>query len=333
MGTASLYSYSSLLVKGLQLAKTGRQLKKGFSRSLSNEVTGPSYTKRALASNGVETLAGIGGYLSHLLSQFKFIDVLRLIVDIAIVSYVIYRFLLLIRGTRAVQLLKGLAMLVVASVVAEKLQLTVINWILTQLRLVIVVALPVVFQPELRRALEQLGRGKFFARPFNLLGTEDMAKVINEVVRAVQVLAKGKTGALIVMERETGLNDYIETGIRVDGVISAELLINFFVPLTPFHDGAAIIRGDRVVAAGCFLPLSDSPYLSKQLGTRHRAALGLSEISDAVVIVVSEETGAVSVAEGGKLTRFLDEKNLRELLQNLLLPQSNHGSSFWPWRS
>ncbi|HBT48018.1 MAG TPA: TIGR00159 family protein [Peptococcaceae bacterium] len=278
-------------------------------------------------------MAGIGGYLSHLLSQFKFIDVLRLIVDIAIVSYVIYRFLLLIRGTRAVQLLKGLAMLVVASVVAEKLQLTVINWILTQLRLVIVVALPVVFQPELRRALEQLGRGKFFARPFNLLGTEDMAKVINEVVRAVQVLAKGKTGALIVMERETGLNDYIETGIRVDGVISAELLINFFVPLTPFHDGAAIIRGDRVVAAGCFLPLSDSPYLSKQLGTRHRAALGLSEISDAVVIVVSEETGAVSVAEGGKLTRFLDEKNLRELLQNLLLPQSNHGSSFWPWRS
>ncbi|GFN22002.1 membrane protein [Thermanaeromonas sp. C210] len=278
-------------------------------------------------------MAGVGWYLSHLLSRLNFVDVLRLIVDIALVSYVIYRFLLLIRGTRAVQLLKGLAMLVVASVVAEKLQLTVINWILTQLRLVIVVALPVVFQPELRRALEQLGRGKFFARPFTLLGTEDMARVITEVVRAVQVLAKGKTGALIVMERETGLNDYIETGIRVDAVISAELLINLFVPLTPFHDGAAIIRGDRVVAAGCFLPLSDSPYLSKQLGTRHRAALGLSEISDAVVIVVSEETGAVSVAEGGKLTRFLDEKNLRELLQSLLLPQSNHGSSFWPWRS
>lgn len=278
-------------------------------------------------------MAGVGWYLSHLLSRLNFVDVLHLIVDIALVSYVIYRFLLLIRGTRAVQLLKGLAMLVVASVVAEKLQLTVINWILTQLRLVIVVALPVVFQPELRRALEQLGRGKFFARPFTLLGTEDMARVITEVVRAVQVLAKGKTGALIVMERETGLNDYIETGIRVDAVISAELLINLFVPLTPFHDGAAIIRGDRVVAAGCFLPLSDSPYLSKQLGTRHRAALGLSEISDAVVIVVSEETGAVSVAEGGKLTRFLDEKNLRELLQSLLLPQSNHGSSFWPWRS
>lgn len=137
----------------------------------------------------------------------------------------------------------------------------------------------------------------------------------------------------MVIERETGLNDYIETGIRVDAVVSAELLINLFVPLTPFHDGAAIIRGDRVVAAGCFLPLSDSPYLSKQLGTRHRAALGISEISDAVVIVVSEETGAVSVAEGGRLIRFLDEKNLREVLQSLLLPQSNHSPFFWPWRS
>lgn len=267
------------------------------------------------------------------LAELNFIDVLRLIIDIVIVSYVIYRFLLLIKGTRAVQLLKGLAVLVVASVMAEKLQLTTINWLLSQLRLVIVVALPVVFQPELRRALEQLGRGKFFARPFTLLGTEDMARVINELVRAVQVLAKGKTGALIVVERETGLNDYIETGIRVDALVSAELLINLFVPLTPFHDGAAIVRGDRVVAAGCFLPLSDSPYLSKQLGTRHRAALGISEISDAVVIVVSEETGAVSVAEGGKLTRFLDEKNLRELLQSLLLPQSTHTSFFWPWRS
>lgn len=267
------------------------------------------------------------------LAELNFWDVLRLIVDIAIVSYVIYRFLLLIRGTRAVQLLKGLAVLVVASVVAEKLQLTTITWLLSQLRLVIVVALPVVFQPELRRALEQLGRGKFFARPFRLLGTEDMARVISELVRATQVLAKGKTGALIVVERETGLNDYIETGIRVDAVVSAELLINLFVPLTPFHDGAAIIRGDRVIAAGCFLPLSDSPYLSKQLGTRHRAALGISEISDAVVIVVSEETGAISVAEGGRLTRFLDERNLRELLQSLLLPQSNHSSFFWPWRS
>ncbi|PRR72532.1 diadenylate cyclase CdaA [Neomoorella humiferrea] len=275
---------------------------------------------------------GLAALWRYILS-LNIIDFLRITLDISIVAFVIYKFIMLIRGTRAVQLIKGLVVLVVASVIAERLNLTTINWLLSQLRLVIVVALPVVFQPELRRALEQLGRGKFFARPLTTLGAEDMEKLISELVRAVQVLAKNRTGALIVIERETGLNDYIETGIRVDGVVSAELLINIFVPLTPFHDGAAIIRGDRVVAAGCFLPLSESPYLSKQLGTRHRAALGISEISDAVVLVVSEETGVISVAEGGKLTRFLEEKSLRELLQSLLLPQVNHNISLWPWRS
>lgn len=274
-------------------------------------------------------MAGLWRYLLSL----NFSDLLLVALDISVVAFVIYKFMMLIKGTRAVQLIKGLVVLVVASVIAERLHLTTVNWLLSQLRLVIVVALPVVFQPELRRALEQLGRGKFFARPLTTLGAEDMEKLINELVRAMQVLAKNRTGALVVVERETGLNDYIETGIRVDGVVSAELLINIFVPLTPFHDGAAIIRGDRVVAAGCFLPLSESPYLSKQLGTRHRAALGISEISDAVVLIVSEETGVVSVAEGGKLTRFLDEKNLRELLQNLMLPQDNHTTFFWPWRS
>ncbi|WP_338833350.1 Cyclic di-AMP synthase CdaA [Moorella humiferrea] len=275
---------------------------------------------------------GLAALWRYILS-LNIIDFLRITLDISIVAFVIYKFIMLIRGTRAVQLIKGLVVLVVASVIAERLNLTTINWLLSQLRLVIVVALPVVFQPELRRALEQLGRGKFFARPLTTLGAEDMEKLISELVRAVQVLAKNRTGALIVIERETGLNDYIETGIRVDGVVSAELLINIFVPLTPFHDGAAIIRGDRVVAAGCFLPLSESPYLSKQLGTRHRAALGISEISDAVVLVVSEETGVISVAEGGKLTRFLEEKSLKELLQSLLLPQVNHNTSLWPWRS
>lgn len=266
--------------------------------------------------------------------SLNFIDLLLMALDISVVAFVIYKFMMLIKGTRAVQLIKGLVVLVVASIIAARLHLTTINWLLSQLRLVIVVALPVVFQPELRRALEQLGRGKFFARPLTVLGAEDMEKLINELVRAMQVLAKNRTGALVVVERETGLNDYIETGIRVDGVVSAELLINVFVPLTPFHDGAAIIRGDRVVAAGCFLPLSESPYLSKQLGTRHRAALGISEISDAVVLIVSEETGVISVAEGGKLTRFLEEKNLKELLQNLMLPQDNHNTTFfWPWRS
>lgn len=266
------------------------------------------------------------------LQSLGFTDVLLAALDIGVVAFVVYKFIMLVKGTRAVQLIKGLAVLVIASVAAERLNLTTINWILSQLRLIIIVALPIVFQPELRRALEQIGRGKFLSRSIKVLGTEEMTRLINEVVRAVQVLAKNRTGALVVIERETGLNDYVETGIRLDGVVSAELLINIFVPLTPFHDGAAVIRGDRVLAAGCFLPLSDSPYLSKQLGTRHRAALGLSELSDAVVVVVSEETGVVSVAEGGKLTRFLDEKNLKELLQGLLLPPDNN-ISFWPWRS
>lgn len=263
----------------------------------------------------------------------SFLDIVIAFIDILVVSYVIYRGIMLIRGTRAVQLLKGLAVLLLASFLSKTLGLSTIQWILEQIRLAIVVALPVVFQPELRRALEQLGRGKFFARPISFLGEEDMSRLITELVRAVQLLVKNKDGALIIVERETGLNDFIETGIKLDAVISAELLVNIFVDKTPLHDGAAIIRGDRIIAAGCFLPLTDSPYLSKQLGTRHRAALGISEISDAVAIVVSEETGTVSVAEEGKLTRYLDEKNLREMLEDLLMPRNvQNNSGFWHWR-
>jgi len=273
-----------------------------------------------------------------LLAQLKFLkyynvlDYLLMVMDITLVAFVIYKGAMLIRGTRAVQLLKGLIVLVVASFVSEQLGLTTINWMLDQTQIAILVALPIVFQPELRRALEQLGRGKFFARPLSTLGAEDMSRLIGEIIRAVNVLAKNKHGVLIVVERETGLNEYIETGIKLDGVVSAEFLTNIFVPGTPLHDGAAIIRGDRVVAAGCFLPLTDSPYLSSQLGTRHRAALGISEISDAVIIIVSEETGTISVAEEGKLTRYLDENTLRKTLEDLLIPKTSN-QHFWQWRS
>ncbi|MEW6663072.1 MAG: diadenylate cyclase CdaA [Bacillota bacterium] len=265
--------------------------------------------------------------------SFGLLDVIRMVFDVSLVAFFIYKFIMLIKGTRAVQLIKGLVVLVFAAFLAKTLNLVTIGWVLSQIQLIILVALPIVFQPELRRALERLGRGKFFASPITFLGVEDMSRLINEIIRAVQVMAKTKTGALIVVERETGLNDYIETGIKVDGVVSSELLVNIFTPMTPFHDGAAIIRGDRLVAAACFLPLTDIPYLSKQLGTRHRAALGITEISDAVAIVVSEETGTVSVAEEGRLTRYLDEKNLKELLENLLLPKTNTNHSFWHWRS
>jgi diadenylate cyclase len=271
--------------------------------------------------------------LLNLWRFFTLGDLLRAAADIAIVAYVIYHVLLLIRGTRAVQVAKGLVILALVAFLSDRLGLRTINWILEKLGLVVLVGLPVVFQPELRRALAQLGRGRLFPRTFVFLGEEEVSRLIDELVRCVQILVRNKIGALIVLEREVRLNEYIETGIKLDAVVSAEFLVNIFMPRAPLHDGAAIIRGDRVAAAGCFLPLTDSPYLSRQLGTRHRAALGISEVSDAVAVVVSEETGTVSVAEGGKLTRYLDEKNLRQILEELILPRNEQGQSWWQWRS
>lgn len=267
-------------------------------------------------------------------SQFNFLiylspwEIFLIILDITVVSFVIYKGIMLIKGTRAVQLIKGLFVLVIAYFISDLLQLTTVNWFLQQIQLLIVVALPIVFQPELRRALEQLGRGKIFSGSMTYLAVEDRSRLINELVRSVQALSKNKYGALIVIENETGLSDFIETGVKLDGVISAELLVNIFVHNTPLHDGAVIIRGDRIAAAGCFLPLTDSPYLSKQLGTRHRAALGVTETSDCVVIVVSEETGTISVAHHGELTRYLEEKNLKEILEDALLTKQSNTSIF-----
>lgn len=252
-----------------------------------------------------------------------------LVLDLAIVSYIFYKAILLVEGTRAVQLLKGLLVLLLFASVSNLLGLTTINWLLGRLELAIAVALPVIFQPEIRRALAQLGKGTFFSRGFRMLRAEDMAQVINEVVRAVTNLAQNRTGALIVIERETGINDYIDTGIKLDALVNSEMLENIFVPNTPLHDGAVVIRADRVVAASCFLPLSDSPYLSNKLGTRHRAALGISEVSDAITIAVSEETGTVSLANGAKLTRYLDESSLRKMLEDLLLDDSYGGLPFF----
>jgi len=254
---------------------------------------------------------------------------LLVLTDIAIVSYIFYKGILLIEGTRAVQLLKGLLILMLFASVSNLLGLTTINWLLSRLELVIAVALPIIFQPEIRRALTQLGRGTLFSKSFRLLRVEDMAEVINEVVRATVDLAQHRTGALIVLERETGINDYIDTGIKLDAMVSSELLQNVFVPNTPLHDGAVIIRGDRIIAASCFLPLSDSPYLSNKLGTRHRASLGISEVSDAITVAVSEETGIISLSNSGKLTRYLDEESLKKHLEDLLLTESYQSNVFF----
>lgn len=249
------------------------------------------------------------------------IDILAAVVDIGVVAYVLYRLFLLIQGTRAIQLLKGVIVLVAATFVSQWLGLKTVYWLLGKIMLGLAVALPIVFQPELRRALEQLGRGRLFRPETDQALDEDQALVIKEVLRAVEQLSKNKIGALIVLERETGLNDYVETGIRIEGVVSSEFLINIFIPNTPLHDGAVIIRGGRVLAAGCFLPLTEAQGLSTELGSRHRSALGITEHSDAVVVVVSEETGIVSLANAGKLIRHVETKTLEEMLTALLKPK------------
>jgi len=271
--------------------------------------------------------------LEYLKTLLKFN--LTSIIDVLIVAFVIYRLMLLIKGTRAVQLIKGLVVLLVATALSSLFNLYTMSWLLKQAMTALVVALPIVFQPELRRALEKLGSGKFLARTSLVTGTGEInrAKIIAEITRSVAVLSKNKTGALIVLERATGLEEHIDTGVKIDGIVSAEFLVNLFIPKTPLHDGAVVIRGGRVVAAACFLPLSENPYLTSELGTRHRAGIGITEISDAVAVIVSEETGIVSVAVEGAITRGLDEAGLQDRLTGLLNNRTaNSISSLWSRR-
>ncbi|MFZ5647396.1 MAG: diadenylate cyclase CdaA [Bacillota bacterium] len=256
------------------------------------------------------------------------------LIDIAIVAFVLYRLMLLIRGTRAVQLLKGLAVLVVATALSSLLQLYTLQWILKQAMTALVVALPIVFQPELRRALEKLGGGGGWLLNRHSVSEADIDSVVGEIVRAVRIMSKEKIGALIVLERSTGLEEYIDTGIKVGGRASGELLVNIFIPRTPLHDGAVIIRGDRIMAAACVLPLTQAQNLSRSLGTRHRAGIGITEESDALAIIVSEETGTISLAVEGVLAGGLDEKLLADRLTGALKPakQGNVASVFRPWR-
>ncbi|MCL5967218.1 MAG: diadenylate cyclase CdaA [Firmicutes bacterium] len=254
------------------------------------------------------------------------------LVDIAIVAYGFYRLFKLIRGTRAVQLIKGIIIVLLAVPVSQWLHLKATHAILQDIQAMLIVAIPIVFQPELRRALEQLGQGRFLGETPLLMPHEeiDMSHVIDEIARAAEHLSRARTGALIVIERQTGLREYAATGVPLEAVVTAALLENIFVPNTPLHDGAAIIRGERVVAAGAFLPLTDSATPGSELGSRHRAALGLSEQSDAAIVVVSEETGTISLAVEGHLNRRLDDRSLRELLGQLLRARTHN--PLWIWQ-
>lgn len=252
------------------------------------------------------------------LSTIRFAD----IIDMAIVAFIIYHAIRLIRETRAEQLIKGIFVLIILLQLSIWFGLNTMQWILQNTMQLGFLALLVVFQPELRRALEQMGRSSI-GRVFTLRSREEtVTNTIEEVSRAVDVLSKNKVGALICMERLTKLGDIIKTGTPLGAGITAELLVNIFVPNTPLHDGAVIIGGNKILAAACFLPLTHNNDLSRELGTRHRAAIGLSENSDAVVIVVSEETGKISIARDGDLTRNLTVETLKKALSKTLQDDS-----------
>ena len=245
------------------------------------------------------------------------------IIDILIVTVIIYFLLMMTRQTRASAVLKGLVVLLIATFVSDLLGLTALNWLLMSVVNNGAVVLVILFQPEIRKALEQLGRGAVRENSHAGEG-EDQARIIDEIIQCMPDLSRRRVGALIVFEQKTGLKDVIETGTAVDARISAPLLENIFEPNTPLHDGAVVIRGTRVVAGACILTLTEGRGISRELGTRHRAAIGISETTDAIVLIVSEETGIMSMARGGRLTRHLDTKSLREILEGIYAQPHTH---------
>ena len=256
------------------------------------------------------------------------------ILQIILIAFVLYHVLVWAQNTRTWFLIKGILILLVFYVLSVLLELNTILFIVQNSLGVFVTAMIVVFQPELRKALEQLGQGNMF---FNLLTNDVMEgefdqKCIEELVKASFALGRTRTGALIVIQRQLSLDEYIRTGIEVDALLTSPLLINIFEHNTPLHDGAVVVQGKRVVSATCYLPLSKNQDISKDLGTRHRAAIGVSEVTDSLTVVVSEETGKVSVAEQGQLSHGLTPDQLRERLMVLHTPKENRSSGLWFWK-
>ncbi len=233
------------------------------------------------------------------------------VIDVAVISTILYYVLRLVRGTQGTQILVGLVVLALVGALATTLNLLLLSWLFKNGAYLLGIAIIVIFQPELRRAVDQLGRLGRLGRPLSAFSTPEYSQAMSETIRAAERLSAKRTGALIAFERDVGLEDYVATGVRINGEISAEFLQSIFYPNSPLHDGAVIVRGNQILAAGCLLPLPEEGVVRERLGTRHRAAFGLSLASDALVLVVSEETGAISVIEEGKITRNLDADGLR----------------------
>lgn len=268
------------------------------------------------------------------IGDFSLLELITNTVDILLVWFVLYKLIMVIKGTKAVQLLKGILVIAIVTWLSDVLHLRTLNWMMEQVLLYWgIIVLVIIFQPELRRALEQLGRGRFFSRSA-VSEEEERENMVEAIVKASGYMAKRRIGALISIERETGMNDYVETGIPLNAKVTSELLINIFIPNTPLHDGAVIIQKNRIAAAACYLPLSESPFISKELGTRHRAALGISEVTDSLTVVISEETGSISLTKNGELHRDLDLDNFREMLRKELLKSKTSQTSLprWYWR-
>ena len=259
------------------------------------------------------------------------------IAEILIIAFFLYHIILWMKNSRAWNLLKGILVIILFALIAYVFRFTTILWIAGKTINVALIALVVIFQPELRKALEQLGNKKYFAGLFQFDDSKEKLelfseKTVNELVKASYEMAKKKTGALIVIEQKINLEDYIKTGINIDAYVTNQLLINIFEHNTPLHDGAVIIRGNRIVSATCYLPLSDNMELSKELGTRHRAGAGVSEATDAFVIIVSEETGKVSVAHNGELVRNVDAEYLHNKLELLKIGNLDSGKRIKIWK-
>src|SRR6266704_2386173 len=256
--------------------------------------------------------------MSQLIQQFivQFEEVVSLltwleVVDVAVIAVVLYYVLRLVRGTQGTQILLGLVVLALIGALATTFNLVLLSWMFRNGAGLLAIAIIVIFQPELRRAVDQLGRLGHIGRPLSAFSTPQYSQAISETIRAAERLSGKRTGALTAFERDVGFEDYAATGVRINGEISAEFLQSIFYPNSPLHDGAVIVRGNQIIAAGCLLPLPEEGAVRERLGTRHRAALGLSLASDALVLVVSEETGNISVIEEGKISRNLDADSLR----------------------